>query len=265
MQGAVSGKLWSYAYPCCIFQERFNLLEIVTGKAISSIIIGKDENTVEVFPRKSRLARRIIIRISKKRGVELVIPTRASLKSAIAFLHTKEQWVLDRCAEIQGKNCIKFTETTQISILGDIYTISHSGNLRGVTKIEGENLVVSGLPEHIERKTKKFLMQKAKEEITIRAHIEAEKLGVKFSHITVRDTTSRWGSCSASGNLSFSWRLVLAPRAVMEYVVAHEIAHIMEMSHNSRFWSVVASICPSHAHSRRWLKANGELLHSYGD
>lgn len=237
----------------------------IKQKDINSIIIGGNGNAVEVFPRKSRLARRIIIRISKRRGVELVIPKRASLKSAIAFLQTKEQWVLDRCAEIQEKKFIKFTQDTEISILGDTYTILHSGNLRGVTGIEGSNLIVSGLAEHIERKTKQFLIKKAKEEIAIRAHVEAAKLGVKYSRITVRDTTSRWGSCSASGNLSFSWRLVLAPRAVMEYVVAHEVAHIMEMSHNSRFWGIVASLCPDHIHSRKWLKANGELLHSYGD
>lgn len=220
---------------------------------------------MEVFPRKSRLARRVIIRVSKRRGVELIVPTRASLKSAIAFLQSKQDWVLRRVAEVQNKAQVKFEEGAEIHILGEVYTIAHSGSLRGVVKMENGRLVVSGLPEHIARKTKQFLLQKAKEEIAVRVRIEAAKLDVKFSSITVRDTTSRWGSCSSSGKLSFSWRLVLAPRSVMEYVVAHEIAHIIEMNHSEKFWAIVAQLCPHHKQSRKWLKTHGELLHSYGE
>jgi len=234
------------------------------SKYKKTIILGEGANFAEVFPRKSRLARKIIIRISKRKGVELIVPTRVSLKRALDFLYTKESWILQKFKECQNRAGSHFESGAEVPILDRKYTIIYSDKLRGITKIEGENLVVSGLPEHVDRKVKKFLKEMAKNEITARANIDAAKLGVRFSNITVRDTTTRWGSCSASGGLSFSWRLIMAPRFVLEYVVAHEVSHLREMNHSQKFWDVVASIYPNHKQARQWLKAHGEVLHSYG-
>ena len=179
------------------------------SKYQNSVILGNGDNTVEILPRKSRLAKKIIIRISKRKGVELIVPTRVSLKKALDFLYTKESWVLQKNLELLNKSRINFAQFTKIPILGNNYIIKHSGNLRGISKIEDGHLIVSGLEEHIPRKTKQFLIKMAKEKITACANIEAKKLGVRFNRITVRDTTSRWGSCSRSGRISFSWRLVI--------------------------------------------------------
>lgn len=233
------------------------------SKEKNSIFIGTGDYSTEVFHRKSHLAKRVIIRINKRGVVELIIPKRVSLKKALDFLYKKEEWVLQKIGESKRNSRTKFENGAKIPILGEMYTIIYSGNLRGVTKIDGENLVVSGLEDHIPRKIKQFLVKLAKTEITKAAIIEAAKIKVSFSKITVRDTTSRWGSCSHSKNLSFSWRLVLAPREVLEYVVAHEIAHICEMNHSKEFWDIVAKLFPNYKKARQWLKSHGELLHSY--
>ena len=96
----------------------------------------------------------------------------------------------------------------------------------------------------------------------------AEQLGREVTHISVRDTTSRWGSCTRSGRLSFSWRLILAPRPVLDYVVAHEVAHLKHMNHGAAFWQTVAGLLPEGGDqpgsAREWLRRNGVVLHRYG-
>lgn len=218
---------------------------------------------IEIFPRKSHLAKRVIIRVSAKNGVELIIPKRVSFKKAMDFLYKKEDWVIQKAEELKEKVQIKFKIGAEIPIMGNMYRIAHSGNLRGITKISEDMLIVSGLEGHVPRKVKQFLIKLAKTEIIKYAKIEAAKLKISFNAITVRDTTSRWGSCSRSGSLSFSWRLVLAPKEILQYVVAHEIAHILEMNHSKKFWDIVEKLFPNYKEARQWLRANGELLHSY--
>ena len=92
---------------------------------------------------------------------------------------------------------------------------------------------------------------------------EIMKLGVKPARITVRDTASRWGSCSAARSLSFSWRLILAPDFVLDYVVAHEVAHLREMNHGPRFWAHVRSLVPDIETPQDWLKVHGRGLQRY--
>jgi predicted metal-dependent hydrolase len=229
------------------------------------ITLGKDSDSTEVSTRKSHLAKRIIIRFSEKNGFELIVPKRVSMKQAVDFLYKKEEWVLEKNRELQQKSRTIFENGRQITILGNIYTIKHSGSLRGVTKVEETNLLVSGIEEHISRKVRQFLINLAKSEISANTTIYSKNLNVKFSRITVRDTTTRWGSCSRSGNLSFSWRLVMAPREVLEYVVAHEVSHLKEMNHSKKFWDVVESIYPNYQQSKNWLKKHGHILHSYGE
>jgi predicted metal-dependent hydrolase len=89
-------------------------------------------------------------------------------------------------------------------------------------------------------------------------------LGVEFRRISVRDQTSRWGSCSSTGVLSYSWRLIFAPPFVLEYLAAHEVAHLVEMNHSRRFWRLVEHICPHVGRAKTWLDAHGGDLHRYG-
>lgn len=114
-----------------------------------------------------------------------------------------------------------------------------------------------------ERRLEAPYRQAAKEYIPKRAAYYAGLLGVDYNTITIRDQKTRWGSCSSKGNLSFSWRLILAPPKVLDYVVVHELCHRLEMNHSPRFWALVESIMPDYKTHRKWLKENGEKL-SFG-
>ena len=114
------------------------------------------------------------------------------------------------------------------------------------------------------RRVSDFLVAKARKELALRARKLATRIGREVAQITVRDTRSRWGSCSGRGNLSFSWRLIFAPERVIDYVGAHEVAHLAEMNHGPRFWSLVESLSPDSAIPRAWLKRHRSRLFSYG-
>ena len=132
-----------------------------------------------------------------------------------------------------------------------------------VAIIDGE-IRVRGEPIHLGRRVRDHLIRLARQELSHRARLLAARIGRPIARITVRDTKSRWGSCSASGCLSFSWRLVLAPESVVDYVVAHEVAHLAEMNHGPRFWRLVQSLTPDHAAPRAWLNRHRNQLLSYG-
>ena len=132
-----------------------------------------------------------------------------------------------------------------------------------VTIVDGE-IRVRGDPAHLPRRVIDYLKALAKREFAARARALAARLGKSVTRVGVRDPKSRWGSCSSRGSLSFSWRLVFAPEAVVEYVVAHEVAHLVEMNHSPRFWRVVASLVPDSAAPRAWLRRHRAELLSYG-
>jgi len=229
-----------------------------------TLFLGQDADSVEVSTRRSSKAKKISIKITGHNGVELVVPKNISDKQAIRFLNSKQDWIIQKSKEIGIKNRTFFEEGNQIPVQGEIYKIVHSGSIRGQSKLEDNQLIVCGELGVISKRVHSFLHELAKKEITARVEVEAHKLGLKYNRITVRDTNSRWGSCSHKKNLSFSWRLIMAPRDVLEYVVAHEVAHLKEMNHSKNFWMLVESIFPDHQSSRKWLKDNGVMLHTYG-
>ena len=125
-------------------------------------------------------------------------------------------------------------------------------------------IAVHGLPEHAPRRVADFLKREARADLIAAAARHAAALGVAIGRVSIKDTTSRWGSCSASGDLSFSWRLVLAPPYVLDYLAAHEVAHRREMNHGPRYWENVARLFPDYKRAEAWLKAHGATLHRYG-
>jgi hypothetical protein len=141
--------------------------------------------------------------------------------------------------------------------------------LRGTVWAEvapsGERLLcVAGGTPHIDRRVGDFLRREAKRDLEAASRIFATALGIGLKRVSVRDQSSRWGSCSTTGVLSFSWRLILAPRSVLTYLAAHEVAHLIEMNHSRRFWGLVQKICPDHESAKVWLDAHGADLHRYG-
>jgi predicted metal-dependent hydrolase len=162
---------------------------------------------------------------------------------------------------------VAFADGAIVPVLGTPHRIRHLGKrvtgARSVTIADGEIRVVGRAP-HVARRVRDHLIALARQELGRRARALAGRIDRRLTRITVRDTKSRWGSCSASGALAFSWRLILAPEAVLDYVVAHEVAHLAEMNHGPRFWRVVEMLSPGSARQRGWLSRNRARLLRYG-
>jgi predicted metal-dependent hydrolase len=140
-----------------------------------------------------------------------------------------------------------------------------SGTLRGRIRREGGNLIIPGEPEHLARRVADWLKAEARRVIADRVRAKAARAGLKFSSIAVRDTTTRWGSCTCDGCLSFSWRLFLAPDYVLDYVVAHEVAHLRHLDHGTRFWKLTAQLTDGDVElAKAWLNGHGQDLLRYG-
>ena len=144
------------------------------------------------------------------------------------------------------------------------HTIRHVPHKRGVVRRQGAEILVAGRPEHLARRIRDWFRKEARSKIGRLVGDKAAALNRTAGRITIRDTRSRWGSCSAGGNLSFCWRLVMAPETVLDYVVAHEVAHLAEPHHGPKFWRLVETLTSDMEASREWLKLNGEALHRYG-
>ena len=125
-------------------------------------------------------------------------------------------------------------------------------------------MCVAGEAPHIDRRIDDFLRREAKRELEATSLQFAADLGVRIKRVSVRDQASRWGSCSTAGVLSYSWRLILAPSFVLNYLAAHEVAHLVEMNHSARFWRLVRRLCPEHERAKVWLEVHGSDLHRYG-
>ena len=156
-----------------------------------------------------------------------------------------------------------------VPLRGVPHRIVHRSGERGTvwteTRESGDKILcVAGDVEFVDRRVHDFLKREARREVQKSAQEYAEALGVRVKRISIRDQSSRWGSCTSAGSLSFSWRLILAPPFVLDYLAAHEVAHLVEMNHSPRFWRVVARVCPSVERAKRWLDTYGNDLHRYG-
>jgi predicted metal-dependent hydrolase len=218
--------------------------------------------------RRHRQARRYTLRINAaKREVILTIPPRGSLKEARAFAQKHNGWIAARLGRLP--EAAPFTDGAMVPLRGVRHRIEHRPGVRGTvwteTTVNGEPILcVAGAAQHIHRRVGDYLRREARRELEIASLKFAAALGVVIKRVAVRDQTSRWGSCSTTGVLSFSWRLILAPTAVLQYLAAHEVAHRIEMNHSPRFWRVVERICPDHERAKAWLDAHGTDLHRYG-
>lgn len=216
---------------------------------------------VPVHVRVSRRARRLALKIDAVGdAVELVLPPRTSLPRALNFLRLNRAWVETRLAALPPR--VTFNDGERVPILGVPHRIHRVARSRehGPVWLEGGEIKVTGEAPFVARRVRDFLKERAREEFGRRARRLAARLGREVGRITVRDTTTRWGSCSANGNMAFSWRLVMAPDAVLHYVVAHEVAHLVEMNHGPRFWKLVEKLVPDVERHRDWLNANRAWL-----
>jgi predicted metal-dependent hydrolase len=219
---------------------------------------------VPVRVKRSPRARRILLKVDAD-GAELVLPSRASLESGLAFLREKSGWVAAQLAGVPPR--VPFVNGAFVPVLGVLHRIRHVGERgRGgpTVAIIGREIRVVGQAEHVPRRVADHLRALARRELARRARLLANRVNRNVARVSVRDTKSRWGSCAASGNLAFSWRLVLAPEPVLDYVVAHEVAHLVHMNHGARFWRLVEELAPGSDEPRAWLRDNRAYLLSFG-
>jgi predicted metal-dependent hydrolase len=233
----------------------------------STITIAFDGEIYLVQLRRHRQARRYTLRIhSASRAVVLTMPPRGSVKQAREFAQKHGGWIAARLTRLPEP--APFAEGTVLPLRGLDHRIVHRPDKRGTVWIEtqGEqrHLCVAGAGPHLARRIKDFLMREAKRDLEAASWRAASKLGVAIKRVSIRDQSSRWGSCSTTGVLSYSWRLILAPPFVLDYLAAHEVAHVIEMNHSRRFWRLVERIYPDVARAKAWLDVNGANLHRYG-
>jgi len=222
--------------------------------------------SIPVRLKRSPLARNMSLRLDPQDGaVLLVLPGFVRESQGLAFLRSKSDWLAERLAALPRRR--RFLAGETVPYLGVEHELRPApGARRGVWREDGL-IHVSGRPEFFERRVADWLKIQAKAELTVRAQSLAAQLpkGRALGKVALRDTTSRWGSCTSRGDLTFSWRLLLAPEPVFHYVVAHEVAHLAEMNHSPAFWQVVEGLAPCAARdSRAWLKKHGAQLHRYG-
>lgn len=215
---------------------------------------------VEINLKRSTRARRISLRVSSLDGrVTLTLPKGVSEKSGLAFATEKAEWLRGHLAKQGG--IVQVGPGALLPIEGRMLTVT--GGAGRKVRIEADQVIVPGTDDAMAAKLLGFLKTLARDRLAQASDHYADVLGRRYSRITLRDTRSRWGSCSASGGLSYSWRLILAPPDVLSYVAAHEVAHLAEMNHSERFWTAVQSIHGPYSEQRAWLRREGAQLHRY--
>jgi predicted metal-dependent hydrolase len=197
------------------------------------------------------------------------MPKRCSLDEAGSFLHRHLDWVHECIDDIPDR--VVFEHGALVPLRGVTHKLFFTGapRAREIVKTQagepGEppRLAVSGLLEHAPRRFQDWMVEQARRDLGKRVQVHAQNLSLRPKRFSIRDQSTRWGSCSSSGCLSFSWRLIMAPSVVLDYLAAHEVAHLAEMNHGARFWQLVEQTMPQMNEAKDWLRREGMDLHRY--
>jgi predicted metal-dependent hydrolase len=240
-----------------------NLLFRKSPSSIRHELLKIDGRMLEVRVRLNPRARRMIVKVNPATGeVSVTAPSKRGVAHALDFAHGEKEWIAGQLAKAPGP--VLMAPGAVIPFRGALHEIrEHPARGPAPVWLEENIIWVSGDAAHAPRRVLDFLKNEGRKAFEVRALEHAKKLNVKPSRITVRDTASRWGSCSSARSLSFSWRLILAPDFVLDYVVAHEVAHLREMNHSPRFWAHVKSLISDKGTAQSWLHANGRELQRY--
>ncbi len=224
--------------------------------------IGGRRIPIEI--KTSPRARRVTLRADATRGViRLSLPPRASVERALAMVDTHHDWLAARVAG--WPRASGFVAGGSFELEGEPVTIDWAPARPRTVLRDGASLRLGGPEDGLAGRIERYLRSRARTVLTAETHEQAARLGRRVAAVTVRDTASRWGSCSATARIAYSWRLILAPPEVRRYVVAHEVAHLAHMDHGRDFWRVAASLYDGDiAAARRWLRRHGAALHWVG-
>jgi predicted metal-dependent hydrolase len=230
--------------------------------APASFPVLAGDRVVEVTVRRNARARRYTLRLDRRGdGAIVTIPRRGSLAEAKAFVSRHAGWIAARLAARPDVPEVP----DAVPIRGIDHRVLSTGLPRGRVRIiggeDGLTIEVPGEAPHVRRRLADHLKKEARTDLTAAVARHAATLGVQPTAIRLKDTTSRWGSASSRGVLAFSWRLIMAPAFVLDYVAAHEVAHLKEMNHSDRFWAICERLCPATEAAKAWLKKNGAGLH----
>ncbi len=225
------------------------------------------ERELPLEVKRSLRARYVSIRVDATSDVPvLILPRGVPLAEGLAFARSKRDWLALRYAALPPR--VAFAGGSVVPVQGLDHHVRHGGEWRGTVRRvragAGWALEVGGRAEHLPRRLADWLKIEARRLIAQTVAEKADRIGKWPSRVTVRDTSSRWGSCSPAGRLSFSWRLVMAPSHVLDYVVAHEVAHLVHLNHGRAFWRLVEVLAKDQPGARDWLQQNGSALLRYG-
>jgi predicted metal-dependent hydrolase len=228
-------------------------------------IIEVGSRSMPLTIKENRRATRITLRIEPGgRALNLTIPVGLRRHEVDDFLARHDGWLQTKLSKFSLENPLR--PGGELYIRGVKHRIEHTGSLRGVTEalvVDGQAILrVSGLESHLGRRIAAFLKKEGRRDLESLARRHAASIRKPITSVTMKDTRSRWGSCSSQGNLSFSWRIVMAPPIVIDYLAAHEVAHLAEMNHGPKFWALCKSLCPDMEAARHWLKVHGSQLHA---
>ena len=216
-------------------------------------------------------ARRFTLRVrAATRDAVLTMPPRGSLARAKLFVERHAAWIGTRLGRLPVPT--PFGPGAAVPLRGVPHEIVHRPDARGTVWLEpGDEatdtlpkLCVTGAAPFVARRVQDFLIRQARGDLAQAVARHTATLGVKARRMTLRDTTTRWGSCSSTGALNFSWRLVMAPPHVLDYLAAHEVAHLVHMNHSDVFWALTERLVPDYARAEAWLKTQGVGLMRFG-
>lgn len=227
------------------------------------VIAHADAELPVTFLRSAR-ARRVSLRVdSARRRIVLTAPLRLSRDTALGFARAQGGWIAARLKRLPAPR--PFHDGAEVPVFGVPHRIRHRPDARGTVWLEENEIHVAGRPEHLPRRLRDWLIAEFKRRLMPLVHAKAGRLQRPVKRVGLRDSRSRWGSCGPDGGLSFSWRLVFAPPEVLDYLVAHEVAHLVHKNHGPRFWAATRALCDGPMDApKSWLRANGEVLLQYG-
>lgn len=242
----------------------------------SAITVTHDGETLVVSLRRLPNARRFTLRVRfAARDAVLTMPARASLREARQFTERHAAWIAARLNKLPA--AIPFIHGSIVPMRGQDHRLVHRPGARGTVWVERSRaiggavlegvdfaLCIAGAAEHFHRRVQDYFKREARRDLEDAVGRHTRALDLPARGVGLRDPVSRWGSCSASGSLNFSWRLVMAPPFVLDYLAAHEVAHLVHLDHSERFWALARQLCADTDRAEAWLSAHGAHLHKYG-
>ncbi|MBQ9090374.1 MAG: DUF45 domain-containing protein [Alphaproteobacteria bacterium] len=201
----------------------------------------------------------IRLRFDKNKNIILSAPLFCSEQQAVSFAKQHLNWI---AKQIDTFKTIRFKNNDTISILGQNYIIEHNPLHKKGTIIQDNHIVVGGESTFLHRRITTFAKEQFYQYAQAKALQMAVQLDTPIQKITLKNSSSRWGSCSSLKNINLCWKLVFAPLDVIDYVIAHEVAHLIEMNHSPKFWAVVSQLNVKQADAQIWLRKNGKTIQS---